>query len=233
MSLTQKRSVVIVAGGSGKRMGADVPKQFLLLKSRPILMHTIEAFYNFDNSINIVLVLPQANILQWEELCKEYGFYIGSIIVVGGKERFCSVKNGLNFVENNSITAIHDGARPFVSIETISNCFDTAERLGNAVPVVPVSESVRIVENGKSSTIARSNLRLVQTPQVFNSDILKKAYLQPFCESFTDDASVVEAFGQTINLVEGNIENFKITTPADFRIAEKVAGLLFKKKGKY
>ena len=214
------KNVIIVAGGKGLRMSADVPKQFILLKNKPILMHTIETFFNFDNSFKIILVLPKEHITLWQQLCEEYGFYINCAVAEGGAERFFSVKNGLNLVEQNSIVAIHDGVRPFVSKDTLENCFATAEKFGNAVPVVTLNESVRWVENEKNHHINRSNLRIVQTPQVFRSDILQAAYQQPFSEYFTDDASVVETFGEKINLVEGNIENIKITTKNDLKIAE-------------
>jgi len=210
-----KKYAVIVAGGKGERMLSEIPKQFMLLKNKPILMHTIEAFFNFDNSIKIILVLPQKHIPLWQELCKKYDFQIDCSTVEGGEERFFSVKNGLNLVEKNSLVAIHDGVRPWVSKKTLENCFTTAEILGNAVPVVPVNESIRWVENGTNRHINRTNLRIVQTPQVFHSQILKAAYLQDFNEIFTDDASVAEAFGEKINLVEGNMENIKITTQHD------------------
>jgi len=211
---------IIVAGGKGLRMSADVPKQFILLKDKPILMHTIERFFNFDYSIKIILVLPKEHISLWQQLCEKHDFKINCTIAEGGAERFFSVKNGLNFVEKDSIVAIHDGVRPFVSRETLKNCFTTAEKLGNAVPIVPLNESVRWVENSENRHISRSNLRIVQTPQVFNSEVLLNAYKQPFSEHFTDDASVVEAFGEKINLVDGNPENIKITTKSDLRVAD-------------
>ena len=215
-----KKCAVIVAGGKGLRMSNDVPKQFILLKNKPILMHTIETFYNFDSSIKIILVLPKEHILLWQQLCEKYGFRINCVIAEGGKERFFSVKNGLNFVDEKSIVAVHDGVRPFVSGKTLENCFNTAELLGNAVPVVPLNESIRLIENGANRHINRANLRIVQTPQVFRAEILKAAYLQNFDEKFTDDASVAETFGETINLVDGNSENIKITTPFDLKTAE-------------
>jgi len=213
------KNVIIVAGGKGLRMSADVPKQFILLKDKPILMHTMEVFFNFDNSIKIILVLPKEHVLLWQQLCEKHYFKIDCVITEGGAERFFSVKNGLNFVDKNSIVVVHDGVRPFVSRETLENCFTTAEKLGNAVPVVLLNESVRWVENGANRHINRSNLRIVQTPQAFRSDLLQAAYQQPFSGHFTDDASVVEAFGEKINLVDGNPENIKITTKNDLRRA--------------
>jgi 2-C-methyl-D-erythritol 4-phosphate cytidylyltransferase len=215
-----KKNVIIVAGGKGLRMSAEVPKQFILLKNKPLLMHTIETFYNFDTQIKIILVLPKEHIKFWQELCQKHHFKINCTVVKGGTERFFSVKNGLELIEDNSVVAIHDGVRPFVSRETLKNCFETAEKLGNAVPVLMLNESVRWVEDGKNSHINRANLRIVQTPQIFRSEILKTAFLQDFNENFTDDASVAEAFGEQINLVDGNIENIKITANFDLKIAK-------------
>ena len=206
-----KKNVIIVAGGKGLRMSSDIPKQFILLKNKPILMHTIEIFFNFDNSIKIILVLPKEHIPFWQELCEKHNFNIDCVITEGGAERFFSVKNGLNFVEQDSIVAIHDGVRPFVSRETLENCFTTAEKLSNAVPVVPLNESVRWVENNENRHINRANLRIVQTPQVFHSDILQAAYQQPFSDFFTDDASVVEKFGKKINGCSHTMYRMRVT----------------------
>jgi len=214
------KNVIIVAGGKGLRMSSDVPKQFILLKNKPILMHTIETFFHFDNLLKIILVLPKEHISLWQQLCEKYDFRIDCAVAEGGTERFFSVKNGLDLADENAIVAIHDGVRPFVSKETLENCFAAAEKFGNAVPVVPLNESVRWVENGENRCINRANLRIVQTPQVFRADLLRAAYQQPFSEHFTDDASVVEKFGEKINLVEGNRENIKITTKSDLKAAE-------------
>ncbi|HLN20882.1 MAG TPA: 2-C-methyl-D-erythritol 4-phosphate cytidylyltransferase [Bacteroidales bacterium] len=214
-----KLYAVIVAGGSGKRMGAEVPKQFLELGGRPLLMHTIERFKSFDSSIEIITVLPEDQIRRWMELQEKYSFKVPQTLVKGGSSRFYSVKNGLEFVESPGLVAIHDGVRPFVSSETIKRCFDTAMRLGNAIPVIPPSDTLRLISDEASSPLNRLHVRLVQTPQVFNADLIREAYKQPFSPDFTDDAIVVEQTGVKINLVEGNRENIKITNPEDMLIS--------------
>jgi 2-C-methyl-D-erythritol 4-phosphate cytidylyltransferase len=217
-----QKSVIIVAGGSGKRMGTETPKQFLLLKSKPILMHTIARFYEFDTSIEIVVVLPKKHISTWRQLCTHHNFDIKHIIVEGGSERFYSVKNGLDVINHTGIVAIHDGVRPLVSKETIIRCFNKAEVTGAAIPVMPVVESLRRLDGEKSFSVNRSEYVTVQTPQCFNIELIKKAYQQNFSTTFTDDASVVEKLGPSVSLVEGNIENIKITTPQDLILAENL-----------
>lgn len=214
-----KLYAVIVAGGSGKRMGAGTPKQFLELGGRPLLMHTIERFKSFDDTIEIITVLPENQIRHWMELQTRYKFTVPQTMVKGGPTRFHSVKNGLEFVEAPSLVAIHDGVRPFVSIDTIKRCFDAAVRLGNAIPVIPPSDTLRLMTDDVSTPLNRLHVRLVQTPQVFNSEILKNAYTQEYSPEFTDDATVVEKTGVKINLVEGNRENIKITNPEDMLIS--------------
>lgn len=222
-----KRYAIIVAGGSGSRMNAGIPKQFILLKGLPILIHTINRFCDFDSSIHIILVLPKSHIAHWEELCKEYNFTLKHQIVSGGETRFHSVKNGLDAItETNVVVGIHDGVRPFVSNETLSFCFEGAEKSGNAVPAVAVSDSMRQVENSENSYLDRNHIKIIQTPQCFRIDVLKKAFLQNYSPSFTDDATVVEAIGEKINLVEGNASNIKITTPYDLKIAEVILSSL-------
>jgi 2-C-methyl-D-erythritol 4-phosphate cytidylyltransferase len=222
-----KRYAIIVAGGSGSRMNADIPKQFILLKGLPILMHTINRFYNFNSSIHIILVLPQSHIANWEKLCKEHNFTLKHQIVSGGETRFHSVKNGLDAItETNVVVGIHDGVRPFVSNETLSSCFGGAEKSGNAVPSVAVSDSMRMVENAENSYLDRNQVKIIQTPQCFQIALLKKAFLQNYSPSFTDDATVVEAIGEKVNLVEGNSSNIKITTPYDLKIAEVILSSL-------
>lgn len=213
------KTAIIVAGGSGHRMGINTPKQFLLLNDLPILMHTIKAFYKTDKSINIILALPEDNFHYWEELCAEYNFDIPHSLSKGGKTRYHTVKNALSLIEEEAIIAIHDGVRPLVSNKCINNCFNTANELGNAVPVIDLVDSIRKVVNENNKSVVRSNYKLVQTPQVFNSKILIDAYKQEYKNSFTDDASVVENLGYKINLVEGNKENIKITTKTDLLIA--------------
>lgn len=217
-----QKSVIIVAAGRGKRMGTETPKQFLLLKSKPILMHTITCFYKYDPSIEIVVVLSEEHISKWQQLCIHYNFNIKHTIVEGGEERFNSVKNGLEVINHNGIVAIHDGVRPLVSNETIIRCFNKALETDAAIPVMPVVESLRRLEGEKSFSVNRTEYVTVQTPQCFNIDLIKKAYQQKFSNTFTDDASVLEKLGHSISLVEGNIENIKITSPLDLILAEKL-----------
>ena len=218
-----KAYAVIVAGGKGLRMGGDVPKQFLPIGGKPVLMHTIEAFRKALDGVTIVLVLPAEQHDYWQKLCKDYGFHSPELIAKGGETRFHSVKNGLALLPNDleAVVGVHDGVRPFVSKETIRRCFAAASEGKAVVPVVPVVETVRqILPDGKSVTRPRDKYRMVQTPQTFPLALLKEAYQQPFSETFTDDASVVEALGKDIVMIEGNRENIKITTPSDLRIAE-------------
>jgi 2-C-methyl-D-erythritol 4-phosphate cytidylyltransferase len=214
---------IIVAGGKGERMGQHIPKQFLELAGKPILMHTIEKFYNTFPELKIILALPENQFDYWEEFCYKYRFTkIPHQIVAGGKTRFDSVKNALKLVTDNGIVAIHDGVRPLVSATTIKNCFKQAEQTGTAVPVVDVVDSLRLVskQDETNKSVTRSCYKSVQTPQCFKTEIILKAYQQTFDENFTDDASVVEKLGYQIGLVEGNIENIKITTMIDIALAE-------------
>ena len=211
--------VVIVAGGSGKRMGAEVPKQFLELAGRPVLMHTIERFKAFNEAVEIITVLPEDQLRHWLYLQEKHSFSIPQTLVKGGSARFYSVRNGLKFVNSPGIVAIHDGVRPFVSDDTIKRCFETAEKNGNAIPAVTVAESLRIVTDTGNHPINRLQVRQIQTPQVFRAELLKKAYNQCYRQEFTDDATVLESAGEVINLVEGNRENIKITTPEDLLIS--------------
>ena len=216
---------IIVAGGKGERMNADVPKQFLEINGKPILMHTLEAFMNFDASLQLILVLPAAQIDFWETLCEAHDLNMPHQIVAGGQTRFHSVKNGLNVVKSPSLVAIHDGVRPLVSKDTIARCFDTAEKFGAAIPTMDSIESIRFVDANGSKSVDRTAYKMVQTPQVFDAELLKKAYEQEFSVLFTDDASVVEAMGVTVHLVEGNRENIKITTEFDLIVAERLLEL--------
>jgi 2-C-methyl-D-erythritol 4-phosphate cytidylyltransferase len=215
------KTVIIVAGGRGKRMGHDKPKQFLKLNDMPVILLTMLRFYDYDNTIKIILALPEDEIKTWETIKAQTINIPPHIIVEGGKERFFSVKNSLVHVQKSELVAIHDGVRPFVSIETISRCFAKAEQSGAAIPVIPLTESIRYFENaGKSVAVNREKYKTVQTPQVFNSDILIPAYEQIYSADFTDDASVVEKFGYPVASVEGNRENIKLTTPLDMEIAK-------------
>ena len=218
--------MVIVAGGSGKRMGMDTPKQFLELSGRPVLMHTIERFREFDPSIEIITVLPENQLRFWNDLKNRYSFDIPHTMVKGGSKRFLSVKHGLEFVNAPGLVAIHDGVRPLVRVETIKRCFEAAEKYGNAVPVVSPSDSLRKEEGGINAPINRMNVKQIQTPQVFDVAKIKKAYLQDFDPSFTDDATVLENTGERIYLVEGNRENIKITNPEDLFIAQTLLSFI-------
>jgi 2-C-methyl-D-erythritol 4-phosphate cytidylyltransferase len=216
-----KKVVIIVAGGRGKRMKSDIPKQFLPIFGFPILMHTIKKFYRHDSSIKIIIVLPKTQIKTWKKLCRDYKFKLGHDIVKGGITRFHSVKNGISKIRGKDwIVAIHDGVRPLVSLETIKRCFKKAASSGNAVPAIEIPESMRIIEKGRNSQADRGRYRLIQTPQIFQLKLLKEAFKQDYKTEFTDDAGVVESMGHKINLVDGNKENIKITTPSDLLVAE-------------
>ncbi len=217
-----QRSTLIVAGGSGKRMGTAVPKQFLLLKGKPLLCHTIAAFRAFDGVMPIIVVLPEQQIATWMGLCKEHDFRIEHHVVAGGEERFHSVRNGLAATTNHGVVAVHDGVRPLVSKTLIARCFAAAEAYGSAIPVVPVSSSVRRVHGSKSEALDRSALRAVQTPQCFHVALLRQAFEQPYDPAFTDEATLVERLGKAVHLVEGEECNIKVTTPHDLKVAEVV-----------
>ena len=217
-----QKYVVIVAGGSGTRMESDLPKQFMALNEKPILMHTIETFYSFDNTFTIIVVIPGDQLKFWQELCQLHQFNFPHQLVTGGKTRFHSVKNGLSFITEEGLVAIHDGVRPLVSHDTIARCFETAEREGNAIPCIPVHETVRQIVHDKNTGIDRNSLKLIQTPQVFTCRLIKKAFEQPYNPAFTDEANVVENIGTTIHLVEGNRENIKLTEPLDLILAEGI-----------
>ncbi|MCQ2095738.1 MAG: 2-C-methyl-D-erythritol 4-phosphate cytidylyltransferase [Bacteroidaceae bacterium] len=210
------KAVIIVAGGKGLRMGTDIPKQFLPLEGTPILMHTIRRFYDYDHDICIIIVLPKDQLSYWQRLCKENGFGIPHHVTSGGEERFHSVRNGLSLVPDSAeLIAVHDGVRPYVTREVIARCFEAAAETGAAIPVTDIVETIRHITPDGSHTVPRSEYKIVQTPQVFSAELLRRAYLQPFMPSFTDDASVVESLHHPITLVAGNRENIKITTKVD------------------
>jgi 2-C-methyl-D-erythritol 4-phosphate cytidylyltransferase len=215
-----KKFVIIVAGGSGNRMHSDIPKQFINVNGKPILFYTLKCFDNYLKGIPIILVLPEPFIDYWKSITKKNDFAIDHQVTKGGQTRFHSVKNGLELITESAIVAIHDGVRPLVSKETLNRAFQKAEKEGNAIPSIAVTESMRRVEQDNSVYVNRDNYRMIQTPQCFHSELIKKAYEQVYKEEFTDDASVVEALGVKINLVEGNQENIKITRPADLKYAE-------------
>ena len=214
------KHVIIVAGGKGLRMGGDIPKQFLPVGGKPVLMRTIEAFYSFDPSIHIILVLPVSQQAYWKELCETYRFTLSHEIADGGETRFHSVKNGLARISGDGLVGVHDGVRPFVSPEVIAICYAEAAIHRAVIPVIDVVETVRHLTGERSETVPRNQYKLVQTPQVFEVCLLKTAYNQAYTDAFTDDASVVEATGQEVYLVPGNRENIKLTTPFDLKIAE-------------
>jgi 2-C-methyl-D-erythritol 4-phosphate cytidylyltransferase len=214
-----KKTVIILAGGKGLRMNAPVPKQFLLLAGQPVLMHSIARFYNYDRAIKIVVVLPFDHIETWNRLLSEHRFFIPHQIVPGGDERFFSVQNAINATGDEGIIALHDGVRPLVSERVISNCFRSAATMGSAVPAISPTESVRIIKDNRPLPFDRRNTLLIQTPQVFRADLIKKAYQTDYLPHFTDDATVYEADNNKVNIVEGNPENIKITCPADLIFA--------------
>lgn len=215
--------IIIVAGGKGLRMGGDIPKQFMPVCGKPVLMRTIERFREYSASLGIILVLPESQQDYWKGLCKEYDFSVDYQIANGGRTRFHSVQNGLALIPDDSegVVGVHDGVRPFVSIETIERCYNTARDSKAVIPVTPVVETLRYIGDGdEGRNVLRSNYMLVQTPQTFDIQLLKEANKQEYNEAFTDDASVVEGIGHTVTMVEGNRENIKLTTPFDMKIAE-------------
>ena len=214
------RTALIVAGGKGLRMGSELPQQFLPIGGKPVLMHTLEAFHRFDKRMQLILVLPREQQGFWRELCETHGFNIRHEIADGGETRFHSVKNGLALINGiGGMVGVHDGVRPFVSQEVIARCFREAAVRKAVIPVIDVVETVRHLTGSGSETVNRNDYKLVQTPQVFDADLLRRAYEQEFTPFFTDDASVVEAMGVPVHLVEGNRENIKITTPFDLKVA--------------
>lgn len=210
---------LIVAGGSGNRMGTSIPKQFIEVAGKPVLMHTIERFRSFDDSAEIIVVLPADQLDYWETLLEKYSFAIPHIKVRGGDTRFSSVRNGLGSVGETGLVAIHDGVRPLVSKETISRCFEAAGKFGNAVPVISPPDSLRMVTDQGNIPVERMKIKIIQTPQVFDIGLIKNAYLQDYDPNFTDDATVLEKKGVKIYFVEGNRENIKITGKEDLLIA--------------
>jgi 2-C-methyl-D-erythritol 4-phosphate cytidylyltransferase len=214
-----KYYAVIVGGGSGSRMQADVPKQFLLLNGKPLVMHTIEAFYNSDLHPEIILVLNVDFHKYWEDLCVQYNFNVPHILVKAGSQRFFSVKNGLKFAKGTSIIAVHDAVRPIISNSLITAAYREAEKSGSAVPALVSRDSVRQKSGDSSFVLNRNEIFFVQTPQTFNSKLLNNAYKQPYRIEFTDDASVVEKSGTPVNLISGDAKNIKITFPEDLILA--------------
>ncbi|MDR2066181.1 MAG: 2-C-methyl-D-erythritol 4-phosphate cytidylyltransferase [Prevotellaceae bacterium] len=217
-----KNAVIIVAGGIGLRMGNLTPKQFMIIKNKPVLIHTVEKFIKFDNTLDIILTLPENQIQTWRKLCAEYNFEHKHTVVTGGITRFHSVQNALKKISDNcKIIAVHDGVRPLVKINTIKKCFDLAAEKGCAIPVLQISESLRRISKDAGEIINRDGVYIVQTPQVFRHDIIMNSYRQAYIPEFTDDASVVEKSGYSVNYTEGHRENIKITFPTDIDFVEK------------
>lgn len=216
-----KLSAIIVAGGSGTRMGAEIPKQFMPIGGRPILMHTIDAFAAYADCSQIIVVLPEVYVSYWKSVCSQFDFGTVHTVVFGGQSRFHSVASGLSAVADDAdLVAVHDGVRPFAGRALIGRVVEAAEAAGAAIPVVRPSDSMRILDDGGSRMVDRSRYVMVQTPQIFGVDVIRKAYRQPFCDTFTDDASVVEASGHPVSLVDGDVCNIKITMPMDILVAE-------------
>lgn len=214
-----KLTVIITAGGAGKRMESDLPKQFLLLQKKPVLMHSIQQFFDYNPKFQILISLPVAYIQYWKDLCLEYNFVIKHSIVEGGTERYHSIKNALQEA-NGDLIFVHDAVRPLVSEETIKNAEDCAILFGSAIPVLPIKDSLRIGTISESKHVNRSEYWTVQTPQVFMRGMLLEAYKQPFSKEITDDAGLIEKLGETVFLSKGNEENIKLTTPFDMKMAD-------------
>ena len=214
--------IIIVAGGKGLRMGGDLPKQFMPLHGKPVLMHTIERCRAYSDELKIILVLPHEQQDYWRQICQKHNFTIEHTVVDGGQTRFHSSQNGVAAVPDDAtgVIGIHDGVRPFVSEETIARCFEAARQFGAALPVLPVTDTLRRVTDDGGYNVQRNDYRTVQTPQTFDAQLLKQAFKQPYSDNFTDDASVVEALGHKVTMVDGNRENIKLTTPFDLVVAE-------------
>lgn len=216
-----KKAAIIVAGGFGKRMNYALPKQFLELNGVPILFHTLEKFYLYDSEMQLVVVIPEAYFSFWKELINVHQIKFPHILATGGNTRYQSVKNGLSKIENASIVAIHDGVRPFITPAFIGRLFDEAEKYGSAVPIKPVAETVRRINNDCNIVLPRQEIFLIQTPQIFCYEWLEKAYKIPYEESITDDAMLIEKAGYSLHFSEGLTYNIKITTPEDLKWAQK------------
>ena len=214
--------IIIVAGVKGLRMGGDLPKQFMPLHGKPVLMHTIERFRAYSDELKIIIVLPHEQQDYWRQICQKHNFTVEHTVVDGGQTRFHSSQNGVAAVPDDAtgVIGIHDGVRPFVSEETIARCFEAARQFGAALPVLPVTDTLRRVTDDGGYNVQRNDYRTVQTPQTFDAQLLKQAFKQPYSDNFTDDASVVEALGHKVTMVDGNRENIKLTTPFDLVVAE-------------
>jgi 2-C-methyl-D-erythritol 4-phosphate cytidylyltransferase len=217
-----RKSMIIVAGGSGTRMGSEIPKQFIELNGKPILMHTLENLHAMDKTMQLILVLPASQFSVWNELKKKHGFSLELELAHGGKTRFLSVKNGLEKVVGSDMVGVHDGVRPFPSKAMVDACFSAAGSSGAAIPTVPIVQSLRKLNQGISEAVDRNTYCAVQTPQCFQTWVLKKAFDSALHTDYSDDATVAEANGQPIQLIDGNSENIKITTPIDLELAQLI-----------
>lgn len=217
-----RKIAVIVAGGSGQRMGATIPKQFLLLNGQPLLHHTLQRFLNTWTDLKVVLVLPSEHIKNGEQIVDSLQATERVIITTGGDTRFQSVKNGLSFVTEPAVVFVHDGVRCLVSSKLIIDCYHQTIEKGSAIPAVAATDSIRIVQGNGHQVIDRNLVRIIQTPQTFLSELILPAFDRPYEASFTDEATVVESYGKTVHLIEGEYTNIKITRPADLLIAEQI-----------
>ena len=215
-----KKYAVIVAGGKGLRMGSSVPKQFLPLQGKPLLCHPVEAFANAIAGIRLILVLPKDQVGSAQTVLRSYLNGVNVTTVAGGNTRYQSVQNGLKEVKNDGVVFIHDGARPIISETLILNCLAQALELGSAIPAIPITDSMRVVDGEESSPLNRDQLRIIQTPQTFRTEVILPAFKQEYSPEFTDEATVVEAYGTKVHLIDGMPENIKVTTPYDMIIAE-------------
>jgi 2-C-methyl-D-erythritol 4-phosphate cytidylyltransferase len=220
--MPQQRYALIVAGGNGTRMGTELPKQFLLLQGKPVIMHTIEAFYFAGASL--VLVLPKHQFGYWKTLCDAHHFNLPHQLAAGGETRFHSVKNGLELISDDGVIAIHDGVRPCISREVIEETYEVAQQKGNAIAAVKLKDSIRVSDGEDNHSVNREYYWLIQTPQTFQTALIKAAYQSASHAQFTDDAGVLEAAGSAIHLTQGDYRNIKITTPEDMQVAEVFLG---------
>ena len=214
-----KKYVIIAAGGSGQRMGSEVPKQFLEINGKALLWYSVNAFKKAFEDIAIIIVAPADHLERAKQTCSDLA---NVLFVKGGESRFHSVKNGLEQVKDESIVFVHDAVRCLVSVELLRRCYEQAMKLGSAIPSIAVNDSIRMMEGGTHKVVDRNNIRIIQTPQVFRSEILLPAFEAGYADGFTDEATVVEASGQPVQLIEGEVTNIKITRPVDLLIAEKI-----------
>lgn len=217
-----KKYAVIVAGGSGQRMGTSIPKQFLLLQGKPLLWYSLQVFLQAFDDLQIILVVPASNLIEGEQLAKEIDGGTRIRVVTGGSTRFHSVQNGLACITSPSIVFVHDGVRCLVGADLIRRCYTQALEKGSAIPAVAATDSIRVIEGTGHLVMDRNQVRIIQTPQTFRSELLLPAFQQDYTEGFTDEATVVEASGKEVFLIEGEYTNIKITRPVDLLVAERI-----------